>query len=120
MGISGAAFLIAIFTTFWLSACLQPHRIISRPTIVPDTDWQLVDQSPYVYGGIAKGDHLVGQGLKIRIEALNAGSSPQLVIRLEFLIADQTPIEFIPSLNIVELNPAHSSRATGYDVRRRC
>src|ERR1044071_1892609 len=113
--------LSPILTALWISGCLlQPHRVISRPSIAHSTDWQLVDESPYVYGGIAKGDHLVGHGLKIRIEALNSNQSPrlpQLVIRFEFLIADGIPIEFIPSLNIVELNTRQSSYATGYECR---
>jgi hypothetical protein len=61
--------LSQILIAFWISACLlQPERVISRPSVARSTDWQLVDESPYVYGGIAKGDHLVGHGLKIRIE----------------------------------------------------
>ena len=110
-------FLIALVATWWLTACIQANRTISRPSIIPNKDWQLVEQAPYVYGGVAKGDHLIGHGLKIEIEALNASRIPQLVIRMEFFVVDENLIKFTPSITTVELSSGQNVQATGQKCR---
>ena len=117
MIISRTIYLIAILTISSLAGCVEANRTISRPSIAPNRDWQFVEQSPYVDGGITEGDHLIGHGLKIRIEALNASRIPQLVIRLEFFVVDENPIKFPPSITMVELSSGQDVQPTRWECR---
>lgn len=107
-------YLIVVCVTCYFTACVQANRTISRPSITPNKDWQFVERSPY---GVTEGDHLIGHGLKIRIEAFNASQIPQLVVRMGFFVVEEVPIKFIPSATTVELSSGQIAQATGYECR---
>lgn len=99
------------------SACPQPHRIVSRATIQSDDRWKLREDCGFEFCGSPKGDHLFGEELKVRVEALNASQIPQLVIRLQFLITDQTPIRFISRDVTVQLSSGRTVQGAGYECK---